>query len=514
MKTHNIFFKLIEAKISGITTLFLSKRILWLIIGVGIILRLAQFLYNRSLTEGEAALAINIVQKSYRELLQPLEFTQAAPLGFLIIQKFSANIFGNNELALRFFPLIFGITSLFLFIELAKKSISSKAIPIALILFAVGDHLIYFSSEVKQYSSDVTITLLLVLITIYIFNKNFKIKYIILFGFVGAIFFWFSHPAVFTFYAASLVLIISLVRRKHLKGIIWLIIVGILATTSLAINYFLSLESISKSVDFIDVWQRSFMPLPPTSLKDLKWFVYVFLRIFKFPVGLSIYELFLAVLSFIFGCFIMFRKRRKIFLILLLPIILTLFASGLHKYPFEGRLLLFITPAMVLIIAEGIDSIRRKSAQGSHIVGLLLVGILLVHPVARAAYHIIKPRAPEELKPVIAYLKEKQRQGDLIYLYYAAENAFRYYSNRFGYTEDDYIVGIVSPYDWAKYYEDLKKLKGNKRIWVLFSHIVTWHDVDEEKLLISYLNILGTQLDVYRVSGASAYLYDLSDKAY
>jgi len=508
MKNNDNILEKLENRISKIS-LFSSKIVHLIIIGIGIILRIAQFLYNRSLTEGEAALALNIVQRSYSELLKPLDYVQAAPVGFLILQKFAINIFGTNEYAMRILPLIAGIISLFLFFEIAKKTINNKAIPIALILFAVGDHLIYFASEVKQYSCDVVLTLLLILITINII-KNFKNKYILLFGFVGAISFWFSHPAVFTFYAGVMVLLFTIIRNKDWKFLMWLCIASIIATTSLCINYFISLESLSINKNLSDFWQHSFMPFPPTSISDIKWFGYVFLRTFKFPVGLSMYELFLAVLSFFFGCIIMFYKKRKILLILILPIILTLFASGLHKYPFEGRLLLFITPCMILIIAQGIDYIQRKMAQNSRLLGLALVCILLIQPVILAGYRLIKPRAPEELRPVMHYLNEHHEQEDVIYVYYASLNAFQYYSSRFDYT-DDYIIGIEARDDLNKYYEDLKKLKGNKRVWVLFSHIAVSHDTDEEKLIVSYLNILGTQLDEFKTSGASAYLYDLSD---
>ncbi|GAI84127.1 unnamed protein product, partial [marine sediment metagenome] len=109
----------------------------------------------------------------------------------------------------------------------------------------VGDHLIYFASEVKQYSSDVALTLLLVLITFTIMDKNFKAKYLLLFGFVGGCSFWFSHPALFTFYAAAIVLLFIIIRRKDWNLFMWLCIAGIIATTSITINYFVSLQSVS-----------------------------------------------------------------------------------------------------------------------------------------------------------------------------------------------------------------------------------------------------------------------------
>lgn len=491
------------------STPFISERASWLIIGIGIVLRVTQFLYNRSLTEGEAPLALNIIQRSYAELLKALDYVQAAPVGFLMMQRFLVELFGNSEYALRILPLIAGIVSLFLLYEIARKTLSKEATLIALILFAVGDHLIYFASEVKQYSSDVTITLLIILMAIYVFNKNFNVKYILLFGFVGAISFWFSHPAVLTFCAAAIVLLLSIIRRKKRQNFAWLFVAGAIAITSFSINYVISLESLSRNKEFLHFWQHSFMPFPPSSLSDIKWFGYVFLRTFKFPVGLSIYELFLAVLSFLIGCIIMFYKKRKILALLLLPIILTLIASGLQKYPFEGRLLLFITPSMILIIAEGITYMRKKMARGPNILGISLICILLIHPVFLAGYHLIKPRAPEELRPVMEYIDKYYEQGDIIYVYYASLNAFRYYSNRFSYTHD-YIIGIESRDNWTNYYRDLEKLNVNKRVWIIFSHIATWHGVNEERLFVSYLNIMGTQLDAFKTSGASAYLYDMT----
>ncbi len=498
----------LEEKISIFISYFNSKKIHWAIIGIGIIVRVIQFLYNRSFTEGEAALALNIVQRSYSGLFKPLDYVQAAPVGFLILQKFAMSIFGNTEYALRLFPLVAGIISLFIFFEVAKKTIHRQAVPIALILFSVGDHLIYFASEVKQYSGDVAIALLLILLTLTIIKKDFQIRYIMLFGFVGAVSVWFSHPTLFTFGAGTIVILMSTILRKKWKVLFWSCIAIVIAIVSLGINYSVSLESLIASEDFSATWHGRFLSFPQVSL-DIQWFGYVFLRSFKFPVGLSMYELFFAVVSFFVGCIIMLCKKKKILLILLLPIVLTLVAAQLQKYPFEGRLLLFITPSMILIIAEGLSHIQRKVAHTSHTLSIALVTVLLIYPIALAGYHVIRPRAPEELRPVMAYINQHYQTEDVLYVYYASVNAFRYYSDRFTYI-DDFITGIESRFDWLQYDEDLRKLKGNKRVWVVFSHVATWLGVDEEKLFLAYLDRLGTQEAVFKTSGASCYLYDLS----
>ena len=68
----------------------------WLIIVFGIVVRLVQYLSNRSLWADEAALALNIVNRSYSELGQPLDYDQAAPIGFLWLEKLAIDIFGNK----------------------------------------------------------------------------------------------------------------------------------------------------------------------------------------------------------------------------------------------------------------------------------------------------------------------------------------------------------------------------------------------------------------------------------
>ncbi len=509
MKACHDFVKKLEEKVTFFYKHLYSQKACWIVIGAGIIFRISQYLFNRSLTEGEAALALNIVQRTYSELLKPLDYIQAAPLGFLILQKFATAIFGTHEYALRIFPLIAGIISLFLFYEIAKKAINEKALPIALILFAVGDHLIYFSSEVKQYSSDVAITLLILLLTINIMKNNYTFRNLFLFGCVGAISFWFSHPALFTFCGGTVALFFSILRNKKRHIILWLCTAIVIAGISFVLNYFVSLESLIGSKDFVSSWHGRFESFPQIPF-DPKWLGYVFLRIFKFPVGLSTYELFLAVLSFLIGCVVLFCKRMRILLVLLLPILFTIIAAEFRKYPFEGRLLLFMTPFVVLIIAVGIHYLQRKADCGSPIVGFALVLLILIQPIFLAGYRLIVPRAPEELRTVMEYTQRHYREGDMIYLYYAAVNAYRFYADRFNFTKD-YIVGIDARSEWTRYDQDLRQLMDKERVWVMFSHVATWYGVDEEKLFLSYLDRYGIRKDTYRASGASVYLYDMNN---
>lgn len=481
----------------------------WIVIAIGIVLRIAQFLYNRSLTEGEAALALNIVKRSYLDLLKPLDYFQAAPVGFLFIERCAVNVLGTNEYALRLFPLIAGIIALAFFYHLAKRILTKQAIPVALILFAVGYHLIYFSSEVKQYSSDVLFVLIILMLFLAACRSRQTLYYLI-YGAAGAILLWFSHPVLFVLITGGTILLVRSIGRKEWTACALLCCGGIIAAVSFGLNYVVLLAPLSKTAVLLDTWSKSFAPFPPTSFQDLYWYGFVFARMFTFPVGLSQYELILGIASFVFGVIYIYRRDRIILIMCILPILITLFASALHLYPFEGRLLLFLTPLLVLVIAQGIAYIQSQTSTGSPLVGIALVLILLIHPVLSASYHLVKPRAPEELRPVVEYVDANYREGDVLYIYYASFNAYQYYAYRSDF-EHDYVVGIEARDNWGQYYYDLSAMKGNRRVWVIMSHIETWHGTDEEMLFVSYLDMLGKQKDVLRTSGAAGYLYDLGD---
>jgi 4-amino-4-deoxy-L-arabinose transferase-like glycosyltransferase len=478
------------------------------IIFLGIVLRIAQFLFNRSLTEGEAPLALNIIERSYAGLLQPLGYVQAAPVGFLLIEKFCTHMFGTSEMALRLFPLAAGIAALFVFWQVAKRTLEGSAVTVALLLFAVGDHLIYFSSEVKPYSSDVMFCLLILLACLWVIRQDMKARHIILFGAISAFGIWFSYPSVFVFAAGVLVCVLWILHGKHYRMFWFLAIACFIALASFLVHYAAVLRSAS-TPELVTFWQHAFAPLP-RSLKDIMWYVYVFLRMFKFPLGLWEYGLILAVLSFFTGCVVQFRKCRAVLGIIILPLVFTLIASGFQFYPFEGRLLLFLTPLMLLPLASGIVYLAKAIARTSRPLGAAVMLLLLAYPVANAGYRLFQPRAPEELRPALEYIIEQYQDGDVLYVYYGAYNAFRYYGDRVGY-EGDYVIGTESRDRWSGYFEELQTLKGNGRVWILFSHIATAFGTNEERLFISYLNTMGEQIDVHHGSGAAAYLYDLSE---
>ncbi|MDK1118006.1 MAG: glycosyltransferase family 39 protein [Anaerolineae bacterium] len=132
---------------------------------LGIILRLRQYLTGRSLWLDEAMLALNIVNRDFVDLFQPLDYDQGAPIGFLLIEKILNVLFGDHEFVFRLFPLVTGIAALIIFYLLLRHVTSGLSLLVGLTLFAFGPELIYYSSEVKQYIVDVLVTVGLLYLT-------------------------------------------------------------------------------------------------------------------------------------------------------------------------------------------------------------------------------------------------------------------------------------------------------------------------------------------------------------
>ena len=87
-----------------------------------------------------------------------------------------------------------------------------------------------------------------------------------------------------------------------------------------------------------------------------------------------------------------------------------------------------------------------------------------------------------------------------------------YYAPRFGMTPDDWISGRVIWAGDTTYLEDLDKLVGAERAWLVFAH---HNNGDVRSNMVRRMDSLGTRLDSISFpkrpqgSGAEAYLFDL-----
>jgi hypothetical protein len=482
---------------------WVSNQLWWGLVIIGGALRLITYLLNRSLWRDEAALAMNIIDRSYAGLLEPLDSYQAAPLGFLMLEKTAVLVFGTSEYALRLMPLIAGTLALVLFKPVAELCLRPVAVPIALAFFAVSEKLIYYSSEVKQYAFDVLIALLIIWLALRIYSSGLSLKRAAWFGLVGAIGVWFSHPAIFVLAGVGVCLFTAAVYKRDWRSAVLLGGAGALWLVSFRLNYKMALRATGESGFLLTFWSEydAFMPFPPFSIAAVKWLWHSFFLTMQDPAGFSFPVI--AGPVFIIGCSAALVKRDVKLLLLLAPIPIALLASGLRKYPLLERLLLFLVPVIVLMITRGIDAIARKAA----IAGAALATLLLVHPVVHS---VTRPPVHEDIKPLLGYIRDHREEGDAIFVDRLARHSFHYYATRYGFEEFDLLRG---GHKKRSKVEDVgKRFRDHERVWVL-QFVFNPRELEAEQAALEHLDSIGARLDTYREKGVAVYLYELNKGA-
>ncbi|MGC4234639.1 MAG: hypothetical protein QM594_16775, partial [Niabella sp.] len=175
-----------------------SRGLIFLILGIGVVLRLYYFFQNRSLWIDEAYLSNSIVSYSLHKLLtEPLLYYQKAPLGFLIMQKLFITIFTPNELALRLFPLLCNLCSLFVFYAICRYFLKPGYIWLALVVFCLAPPIIFHAAEAKQYSSELLSSLIILYLYTQLQRRRVTGKAVLWLGVAGAVLMWFSYSVVF-----------------------------------------------------------------------------------------------------------------------------------------------------------------------------------------------------------------------------------------------------------------------------------------------------------------------------
>jgi len=477
---------------------------------VGAFLRIYFFIVDRSFWLDEAKLAINIIDRSFFGLFQPLAYDQAAPIGFLLLEKAAVSILGGKDQIFRVFPLLAGLASLPLMYLAARKYAGQVAAFVSLGLFVFSSRLIYYSSEAKQYSSDALASLVLMLFVPPCLEERPKPRAFILLGAAGALILWFSQPSCFVFAGILITLGLMFIFRKDWRRLFWLIGAGAAFGLSLGIDYWVSLRNLAADNFLYTFWWFSFAPLPPWS--HLSWYSKTFVAMLNDPATLPISIITAGLL--ILGVYSLASRRWQSLLIVLAPFLLALGASALDKYPFSGRLLLFLLPFLFLLIAAGVEQVtawlQKFNKPVAWLAAICLVGFLLYGPVKLAFVDVKSPPMGEDIKPVMAYLSANYQSTDSIYVFYGAGPAFKFYAPQYGLDHDTIVSGVSSRGDVAQYFKDVDQLKGHPRAWFVFSHIETLNNVNERDPILKYLDGIGIRKSEFIAEGASIYLYDLA----
>ena len=386
-----------------------ARTWVFLIVALGLLLRLIPFLRVPSVWHDEAALLINVVRLQCHQMFGGLLEHVGAPPLFLIAERGMLHLFGDGIVSLRLIPFLAGCGSLIVVAHLAWRIVPKSAAPWAVALFAISDRLLWHSVEAKPYAVDVFVAALL--IEFFLLTRHLPLlKQVLAAAPIMPVMVWFSYPSCFFVGAWFFVQFPALLRSR--SGRDWLICVA-LAVAVIASFAALALGPIHAQRDdelnkcwvetFAD-WQKPWT-VPP-------WIVVNTLGLFSYSIGPNGWML---APTIVLGSLYLWRMgQRSLLAMLTLPIALACFAGMIGKYPYgDSRVCIYVAPIVCLLVGAGIPGtvewLRRRTRWA-----VIAFWIVLSVPVGYSVFHIIVPWPRADNNAACDYVLANWQSGDAV----------------------------------------------------------------------------------------------------
>lgn len=489
---------------------------LLLLLTLAVVLRSVQYFGFVEMWHDELALARNVEDHGLLELISgPLDHRQVAPAGFMAALEAGAALLGVGEPGLRLFPWLFSLLGVVLFWRVARRHADGVPLLAAVGLFAVSPALIWYSTSVKPYGTDVTVSLLLVWLTLLYLDRPDGVARAGALGVVGGAALLLSFPAVPTAAVLGAVLLLAWSRRRPRPGAGPLAALGAGWALGAAVAAGLALGMMDAETDSFmrDFWAEDFPPAG-RPLAAAAWAAGRYYQVFAHSLTFVRPESALHVVVALplilaaAGLWVGLRRRALPTCLLLAPVAAGLGAAFTGLLPFDQRLGLHATWPVLVLAGAGLAGLRDAlpgrwrylaHALAAVVVAPLLLFVLLAR---QPPYH------GTQVRPVLAELAERYRPGDEIYVYTQGRHAMAFYGRRAGLEE--WIQGERHYGDPRGYLREVDALRGNPRAWFFWVRL----DNDEPAMVRGYLGAIGRELaripEDGDFDGAGAVLYDLS----
>ena len=410
----------------------------WLIALAGAVFRVRSWLHWRSLWLDEIYLAHSVVTRDLRGLLlRPLDYWQAAPAGFLVLQRWCVDLFGAGERSLRLASLLASLASLPLFFALARKLLSLRGTLLAMVLFSCLAPLVYYAQEAKQYSLDVFFSIAILYSATLVWGDPKSVKKRLTFAIIGAPGIFFSICSIFVLAGAAVVLIVGrIVQTKRVSAALPMALALLVWVALEVLNVRVFLQPLMHGPQrdgLYKYWLTAGAFPPPTPDLFFAW-------VWKSVRGIiGSYEtmyisgselgMFLVLVG---AAGLIIAKRTWVAMLLLSPLPMGVAAALLRKYPFGDRLALYLVPSLALLMAAGIDFLWGKEDGKRTMLGMLLAVMLIGGSVARCVYVYRNPDGREETREAFDWIRRNWRAGDMILVSKLTVPSFDYYAPKTG----------------------------------------------------------------------------------
>ena len=422
--------------------------------------RLRQFLFDRSLWNDEVVVGLNILSRGYAGLLHPLSGAQAAPPGWLWLERLSSQLFGNSEFALRFPELVAGL-ALPVLVALLGHRLLGRWGWLPVVLVALSPYLVFYSSELKPYGADATFTVLAILMTVYVLDRDLSTRWLLGWGATAAAVALVSWPGLFAVVSAAVVLGLRTIggapRVRRVKRLGWLLAVNVPWLTVLIWQYEIVLRPLRRDRQLQDFWASGY----PASIHAMgAWVRATLLALVTNPLSLHLTGLVYLLVAVGAACLLIEQGWAALPMILVLPV--TFAAAAVHAYPIEapairgaavfqqGRAALSLVPVCLFLAAAsvragpvllGLGRTRDRPGQKGDwraivaagaltAAAVATVGVVAEPAMADAVSAFGSPATITESRSALLEMKRALTPGEAVFVDVWTMSVYRYYAAR------------------------------------------------------------------------------------
>ena len=331
----------------------------------GTALKIYQWYFSKPLWVDEEMVLLNVRDRAISELIHPLWLNQAAPLGWLALQRAVVTEFGTTDRAVRAIPVLFGIGTLWVAWWMAQRWMKPLAATTFVVLCGTAQWMMYYALEAKPYSADAFFALALPALAIWaaepVSQRPLSLRRTAAWWTIAAIAQWFSFGAIFVTPACAVALCAIGWRRAGwrlssaiaLQGLFWLII--------FAAHYGIALSDASNDEYLRNYWVWAFPPVGAGFTGTVVWLAKQFEPLASNPAGTALWLSFW--LSVAYGVGVSLARQPSVGLVLLFVSMSPFALTAFRRLPLADRLAFWMVPALYAAVAFAIeDGVARARA--------------------------------------------------------------------------------------------------------------------------------------------------------
>ncbi len=475
-----------------------------IIIAGSIIFAMGNSITTESLSMEECFLARNI-DKSPEGLF--ISSATSAP-GFYFTVGLLVKIFGKQEWVYRIIPLLAAAAGLILLMVYLWKKYTPPVGLTTFLLMAFSFPFVQYAGYAHPYTLDVLFTLLLFIYTEKILRSANLKDWIPWFS-ITIIAVGTSYPAVYTFFGCVLVILINFfIQKKYTLLIKFGIGSFVLGLYTLCLIIFIYIRQASSVMNVDSYYWTAYYPDSLNPLSLFRWAInstsnllgYLFWNTPSYCLA-GIFLLGLGIIRNI--------EKKSSFrgLLLIMPILVTMAAAALQKWPYGGvRTMLFALPLFTILIADALsfilDSVHLRSTK---IIAFVLL-LLLIITQSWVIKRVFQPNR-ESQRPTRMLRKEMMpliEDEDTFLLYYSSEVHFRFYF-------PEYLDrSIIEPWSHRANPDSLRQFVTSNitsqkgRIWLIYTKSTD----EERRIQVKAAQSVCSAIDSVKAELSSAYLFD------